>query len=111
MPTLRKRVFDMLDLGFLRDYDFRVNDSGLAVLSFQGKSFAVLGEVQTLLQLGVMSADRGGEHEKGYVFLMLCEERSSKIYPDFDSCLFSCASEHHEKILLDLAAQTLQGRG
>ena len=111
MPTIRKRVFDMLDLSYLRDYDFRVKDSGLAVLVYNGEPIAALGEVQTLLQLGVMSADRGGEHEKGYVFLMLGKERSSKIYPDFDSCLFSCASEHHAKILLDVAAQTLQGRG
>ena len=86
----------MLDLSYLRDYDFRVKDSGLAVLSYHGEPFAALGEIQALLNLGVMSADRGGEHEHGYVFLMLGEERSSKIYPDFDSCLFSCASEHHE---------------
>lgn len=101
----------MLDLGYLHDYGFCIKDSGLAILAFRSEPFAALGEVQTLLQLGVMSADRGGEHEKGYVFLMLGEERSSKIYPDFDSCLFSCASEHHNKILLDVAAQTLQGRG
>lgn len=88
----------MLDLSFLRDYDFWVKDSGLAVLAYQGEPFAVLGEIQTLLKLDVMSADRGGEHERGYVFLMLGEERSSKIYPDFDSCLFSCAEQHHEGV-------------
>lgn len=88
----------MLDLSYLRDYDFRVKDSGLAVLSYQGEPFAALGEVQVLLNLGVMSADRGGESAHGYVFLMLGEERSSKIYPDFDSCLFSCAEQHHEGV-------------
>lgn len=89
----------MLNLTYLRDYYFRIKDSGLAVLVYQGEPIAALGEVQTLLKLGVMSADRGGEHEHGFVFLMLGEERSSKIYPDFDSCLFSCAEQHHEGVL------------
>ena len=101
----------MLEFSFLCDYDFHIKESGLAILAYKGEPFAALGEVRTLLQLGVMSADRGGEHERGYVFLIRGEARSSKIYPDFDSCLFSCASEHHEKTLLDLAAQVSRSRG
>lgn len=102
MPTFKKAgVYMSINLWWLSDYEFSEvsGKPDIFLLKFRSEFIGAIGTVSALLKHGFMTADCGGKDAHGYVFLMLGKERSSHIYPDFDSCLYAAASEHHEDIL------------